>query len=77
MPNILVRDVNKTTIKKLKARAKLNGRSLQTEVKEIVEKSALEMTHKELRQRAGEYRKRFEGSTFVDSVELLREDRAR
>ena len=77
MPSILIRDLDKATIKKLKARAADNGRSLQTEVKDLLERSAQEMTFKELRRRADEFSKRFEGRRFTDSVELIREDRER
>ena len=77
MPSILVRDLDKATIKKLKARAVENGRSLQTEVKAILERSAQEMTFKELRRRAEEFSKRFKGRKFTDSVELIREDHER
>jgi len=77
MPNILVRDVDKTTIRKLKARAAENGRSLQSELKDILERSAAETTNSELYKRAVELSKRFDGRGFTDSVELIREDRKR
>ena len=77
MTNILIRDIGKATLKRLKARAAENGRSLQTEVKDILERSAQEMSFKELRRRADEFSRRFEGRHFTDSVELIREDRER
>jgi plasmid stability protein len=77
MPDILVRDLDKHTIKRLKARAAENGRSLQTEVKDILERSARQMTNRELYKRAVRYSKRFEGRHLTDSVDLVREDRER
>ncbi len=40
MPNILVRDLSLETIRHLKARAHRNGRSMQSELKNIIEKAA-------------------------------------
>ena len=77
MPDILVRNLNKDTVDRLKARAAESGRSLQTEAKDILERSAREMTHRELYERAVRFSRRFEGRHFTDSVELLREDRKR
>ena len=77
LPDILIRDLEKSTVKQLKARAVENGRSLQAELKDILDRSAQEMTHKELYKRTVEFSKRFEGRKFTDSVELLREDRQR
>src|SRR5438128_11740470 len=50
---------------KLKNRAAENGRSLQTELKAILDRSAQEMSFKELRRRADEFSKRFEGRKFT------------
>jgi len=40
MPNILVRDLSPETIKQLKSRAHRNGRSMQSELKSILEGAA-------------------------------------
>ena len=40
MPDILVRDLNPDTVKYLKSRAHRNGRSMQSELKSILEKAA-------------------------------------
>ena len=40
MPNILIRDLSPETVKLLKARAHRNGRSMQSELKNILEKAA-------------------------------------
>lgn len=40
MPSILVRDLSPETVKQLKARAHRNGRSMQSELKYILESAA-------------------------------------
>jgi len=40
MPNILVRDLTPETVKQLKSRAHRNGRSMQSEIKNILEGAA-------------------------------------
>jgi plasmid stability protein len=74
---LLIRDLSNATITKLKRRAAENGRSLQSEVKELLERSAQEMTNAELYKRAVQFSKRFKGRRFTDSVDLLRGDRER
>ena len=79
MAQILVRELDKEVVEQLKRRAKEDGRSLQSEVKLIIERAAneprvdMEGAQKILR----EFRKRFKGRKFTDSVELIREDRER
>ena len=77
MPSILIRGLTVKTIRRLKARAAASGRSLQTEVKAILENSATEKTFDELRREAEEFSKKFEGRWLADSTELIREDRNR
>ena len=77
MPNILIRDLDAITIKRLKARAAGNRRSLQAEAKAIIERSAQERTFEELRREAEKFSKRFEGRKMIDTVRLIREDRRR
>ena len=40
MPEILVRGLDQKTVKRLKERARISGRSLQQEVKDILERAA-------------------------------------
>ena len=77
MPNILIRNLDNDTLKRLKERAAANRRSVQAEAKEIIERSAREKSHEELRRELEEFSKRFEGRKMTDTVELLREDRER
>ena len=77
MPNILIRDLDTKTIKRLKSRAAAGGRSLQAEVKSILESSATEMTLDEIRRESEQISKKFEGRWTLNSVDLIREDRNR
>ncbi len=76
MPNILIRDVPQKTIDQLKARAKQHNRSLQGEVKHLVEET-VKTTGEAALQHARKIRASFGRKTFSDSAELLREDRKR
>jgi plasmid stability protein len=75
MPDILIRDLDKETIRQLKRRAAANGRSLQAEAKEIIERGARQKTFEELRRQLEKIRKR-NGPQKTDSVDLIREDRS-
>ena len=76
MPSILIRDLNKETIKQLKKRAAANGRSLQAEAKDIIERSARQKTFDELRRQLESLAKD-SGHQKTNSADLLREDRRR
>jgi antitoxin FitA len=76
MPNILIRDVSQKAVNQLKARAKRHNRSLQAEVKRLVEETA-KTTGEGALLRARKIRASFGKTTFSDSAELLREDRNR
>ncbi len=76
MPNILIRDVSERTIKQLKTRAKQHNRSLQGEVKSLIEEN-VKTTAQGAFLRARKIRSSFGKRKFTDSVELLREDRNR
>ena len=79
MAQILVRNMDEDVIERLKKRAKEDGRSLQTEVKSILEKAAYEpkVDMETARKISEEFRRRFKGRKFPDTVELIREDRDR
>ena len=75
MGSILVRGLDQRTIERLKERARLNGRSLQQEVKEILERTTGTLTMPEARRLAERWRRRLQGRSFSDSTRLIREDR--
>ena len=76
MAQILVRDLNPDVIERLKGQAKRHGRSLQGEVKVILE-SAAKLPMGEARQLAARLRQSLEGRIKGDSADLIREDRER
>ena len=76
MPHILVRDLDPSTIERLKSSAKQHGRSLQGEVKAILEET-IPMTMNEARAVSEKWHKRLKGGKFSDSAKLIREDRER
>lgn len=78
MPNILIRNIEKETLDRLKAQAKNNNRSLQEELKELLEMHsgvkqdrAIEMVQELQR----EYKA--SGKEFPDSSEEISKDRQR
>ena len=75
MASVLVRDLDLTVVDRLKARAEENGRSLQKELKAILETAAAQATWAEARASAERVRQMLGGRQFSDSTELVREDR--
>jgi plasmid stability protein len=75
MGSILVRGLDQKTIARLKERARLNGRSLQREVKEILERAAEPLTMREARRLSERWRYRLSGRSVSDSAKLIRKDR--
>jgi len=76
MPDLLVRNVERTVIERLKRRARSHGRSLQRELKLILEEAA-PLTAEEARGVAEAWHRRFGDRSFGDSADLIREDRER
>ena len=78
MAQILVRGLDEETVAQLKARAQSNNRSLQGEVKAILEESARSRGRFTVfREVSLIWQARFRGRTMADSAELIREDRER
>ena len=79
MPQILVRDLDAKVIDKLKKRAQREGRSLQSEVKMILEQAvnAPQVDMETARQLSQQFQKKFKGRSFPDTVTSIREDRDR
>jgi antitoxin FitA len=77
MAQILVRGLDETLVARLKQRAKLNRRSLQGEVKAILEETAPMATKAEALAIVDKWQLYWEekGKIFGDSAELIREDR--
>ncbi|MBN1556208.1 MAG: hypothetical protein JXA11_15815 [Phycisphaerae bacterium] len=76
MPDILVRGLDAEKIKRLKARAKQHGRSLQSEAKLLLEQAA-DLGAQEIETVLDRWKKQFAGRNFSSSARLIREDRRR
>jgi antitoxin FitA len=76
MSQLLVRDLTPETIERLKEQAKQQGRSLQAEVKRILEQ-AVQFSAGEARVAAARWREHLAGRVLSDSADLVREDRDR
>lgn len=77
MPDVLVRDLDPTTITRLKELAGANGRSLQSEVKEILTEASLFADKLSELQIARRIKASLKNRVHTDSAALLREDRDR
>ena len=75
MSSILVRGLDRKTIERLKERARLNGRSLQEEVKALLKRAAEILTMREARRLSARWRRRLGERSSSDSAQLIREDR--
>ena len=76
MRQVLVRNLRASVVTRLKLRARQHRRSLQEELREILEHAAKQNTAA-TRASVDQVRKMFAGRTFHDSSELIRRDRAR
>jgi plasmid stability protein len=76
MPEVLVRDLSAATIERLKRRARRSRRSLQAELKQILE-DASPLSMEEFRAVADQIRESLKGRRHSDSARLVREDRNR
>jgi antitoxin FitA len=77
MAQVLVRQLDEKVVDRLKRRAKEHGRSLQSEVKTILEEAVPD--YEAAWRRIEGFRKRLKksGRRFIDSAALIREDRDR
>lgn len=76
MSQVLVRDLDQPILERLKARARRHGRSLQAELKEILE-AAAEADLLDARLVADRIRRSLRGRGTADSGESQAEDRRR
>jgi antitoxin FitA len=80
MAQVLVRNLDDQVLVKLKRRARSKGRSLQSELKAILDEAAEhseKATLEEMLQRTAPIRERMKERRQTDSLVLLREDRDR
>ncbi len=76
MSQLLIRNLEDKTVELLKSQAKLHNRSLQGEVKQMLEEN-VKMSMKDARVKAKRIRASFGKKIFSDSANLIREDRNR
>lgn len=76
MPHALIRDIDPAVLERLKERAKNRGRSLQSELKEIIERAA-ELDLEDARSLAAKVRRKLAGRRHTDSAALIAADRRR
>ncbi|MHB8763983.1 MAG: FitA-like ribbon-helix-helix domain-containing protein [Deferrisomatales bacterium] len=76
MAQLLIRDLEPDLVQRLKERAHLHNRSLQGEVKTILEESA-RLTVAETLDLALSWQRRLAGRPQTDSADVVREDRER
>lgn len=76
MAQVLVRDLDSEVVKRIKSRARQNGRSLEAELRDILEQAAA-ADASEARALASRLRRRLSGRAHTDSAALLAEDRQR
>jgi plasmid stability protein len=74
MANVLIRDLDEDTLKRLKAAAKTHGRSLQAEIHDVL-RSAGARSLAETRRLSTRWLKRLRTIQHSDSADLIREDR--
>jgi antitoxin FitA len=76
MSNVLIRNVDDEVLVRLKARAKRSRRSLEAELRLVLEESA-QVGRERATAAAERFRRSLEGRRHTDSVLLVREDRSR
>jgi len=76
MAQILIRNIDKTTLETLKRRASRHGRSLQAELHRIIERAA-RTDMGDARRAAERIRSRLADREHSDSADLVAEDRGR
>jgi plasmid stability protein len=76
MAKVLIRNLDERTVETLKRRAARNGRSLQAELQQIVERAA-EIDAVDGRALAARIRRTLSGRRHSDSTALISEDRQR
>ena len=78
MADVTIHDVDSEWLNRLAARAEANGRSIEEEIRAIIEERVPRVRNIEgLRRLAHESHERLRGRIFSDSTELIRKDRER
>ncbi len=75
MADVLVRNLDDGAVRRLRARAKRDGRSLAAEMRAILEQASREVDAQTALKRIRRIRARLGDRTFTDSAEIIREAR--
>jgi plasmid stability protein len=75
MAQLLVRDLDPAVVVRLKDKARQNRRSLQGEVKAILEEAAARATREEALAMIDKWQRKWGDRIFSDSTQMIREDR--
>jgi plasmid stability protein len=75
MARVTIRNLDDDAMKRLKTRAKIKGRSLEAELREILERESCPKSRSEFKSRLEEFHKRIADRKHTDSLALLREAR--
>jgi plasmid stability protein len=76
MGQVLIRNIDDESLRRLKARAERNGSSLERELRAIITEAA-RCDRSEFRSRAAAFRRKVGARKHSDSTRLVREDRDR
>ena len=74
MAQVLIRGIQAEVVDRLRARARQHGRSLEMELRDVLRAAA---SQSDPYAEVDRVRRLFEGRTFADSAESIREDRDR
>ena len=77
MGQVLLRGLDDAVIERLKQRAEGHHRSLEAELREVLEQVSRQVDVATSRDLADRIRRKLEGHPHSDSTELIREDRER
>jgi plasmid stability protein len=77
MSQVLVRGLDEEVIERLKRRAEAHHRSLESELRDILDRASREPDMATAREVADRIRRKLEGRTHGDSTDFIREDRDR
>jgi plasmid stability protein len=77
MGQVLIRGIEDGVIERLRKRAEGHNRSLEAELRDILEQASRQVDVATARARADAMRRKLAGRPHSDSAELIREDRER
>jgi antitoxin FitA len=77
MGQLLIRGLDEDVIERLRKRAEWNHRSLEDELRAILELASRQVDVETARKMVDEFRHRLGGRNHSDSTDLIREDRDR